>query len=68
MGIAVADNGRVYVSDNTGVIDVFDTEGTWLATWSGLSLPRGLSIDGEGNVWLADSHSGVIAFAQTGRA
>jgi sugar lactone lactonase YvrE len=67
VAIAVAANGRVYVSDKAGAIDVFNTEGTRLATWSGLSLPMGLTIDGEGNVWLADSKGGVIAFSPDGK-
>jgi DNA-binding beta-propeller fold protein YncE len=67
LAIAVDGRGRVYVSDEGwGKIEVFDDAGGWLATWSGLGGPEGITVDGEGNVWVAEASTAVIEFSPAG--
>jgi sugar lactone lactonase YvrE len=56
IALAVDGEGRVYVSDTAGKIEVFAPDGTSLATWAKESRsPGGLAFDGDGNIWVADA-------------
>ncbi|MEE3002683.1 MAG: SMP-30/gluconolactonase/LRE family protein [Planctomycetota bacterium] len=64
-------NGRSYVIDKTGRVQVFDSQGVFLHGWSMPSYdngkPTGVSIGPRGNVWVADTHEfQVIAFDPEG--
>jgi len=59
-GIAIAD-GRVYVVDMTGRIQVFGPDGRWLATWRleqiNRGYPSGLGVRPDGCLGVADTHN-----------
>lgn len=73
-GIAVANNGRVYVADRLrGAIDMYDPDGAYrgrfvpqtITAW----LPVGVTVDGEGSVYVTDTSAGyhrVLVFRQNG--
>jgi DNA-binding beta-propeller fold protein YncE len=71
-GIAVADNGMVYVADTgNGQLKVFDPSGGMIgsidrgAASGNLGLPVGVAIDDHGNVLVVDSNAArVQAYAQ----
>ena len=50
----------IVVIDKTGRLQRFTHEGKFLSSWelelSGTGYPTGVSIDGEGNIWIADTH------------
>lgn len=67
VALAVDGQGLVYVSDRWGSIEVFDSDGRWLASWDGLGSPVGITVDLDGNVWVADEgQTEVIKFAPDG--
>ncbi len=47
MVLAVDDNGNVYVNTNApaGLVSKYDKTGNLLATWTGLDLPTGITVD-----------------------
>ena len=55
-----ADDSVIVVIDKTGRLQRFTLEGTFLSSWelelSGTGFPTGVSIDDEGNIWVADTH------------
>jgi DNA-binding beta-propeller fold protein YncE len=55
-GVAVG-GGRVYVADTfNNRVQVFDDKGTFLLHFvGGFSTPRGIAVDREGRIWVADS-------------
>jgi DNA-binding beta-propeller fold protein YncE len=66
--IAIGQDGRVYVSDRDAhVIDIFDADGRPLdgATTSPMS-PEQLTLDRDGNIWVADSTNRVLKFSPDG--
>lgn len=74
-GIAVDDEGRVYVADYANHrIQVFDPAGRLLAGWGGegggpgqLRLPAGIAVDGPGRVYVSDlGNHRVQVFDRTG--
>jgi sugar lactone lactonase YvrE len=53
--LALAPSGDVYVTDLNGTVFRFDSGGTLLGTFGGqLETPRGIAVDGAGNVLVAD--------------
>jgi streptogramin lyase len=71
--LALDAQGRVYVADQSstnsgGKIVVFDGNGAWLATWTGLRTPSGIAIDRDGNAWVTDYEAGhVVKHAPDGK-
>ncbi len=64
--IAIDQNQSLYVVDKTGRIQVFDTNGTFLRSWTTPEIangkPTGLSIANDGSVMVADTHYFRILF------
>ncbi len=58
--ITIDRDQRLYIVDKTARIQVFKTDGTFLRSWStpdhANGKPTGLSIDGDGNLMVADTH------------
>ncbi len=60
-GVAVAENGRVYVLDtDNNRVQYFDENGTWLGMWdareqSGLNQPWGIAVGPDNSVYVADT-------------
>lgn len=55
-GIAVDDEGRIYVADgNNGRLQVFDERGRFLYLLGAMSLPRGVRMDGEDRLYVVDA-------------
>ncbi|MBI3647631.1 MAG: hypothetical protein HY240_02560, partial [Actinobacteria bacterium] len=78
-GIAVDGSGDIYVADTSNNrIQEFSAPGVWVRTWGSSApsagsatgafrSPKGLAIDGSGNVWVADSGNNRIQeFGPTG--
>ena len=56
--IDVDSRGRVFVGDRSNNrIQIFDQEGTHLATWTQFGRPSGISFDEAGQIFVADSES-----------
>jgi DNA-binding beta-propeller fold protein YncE len=55
-----SDENTLVVIDKTGRLQRFSHDGTFLSSWdlklSGTGFPTGVSIDDEGNIWIADTH------------
>jgi DNA-binding beta-propeller fold protein YncE len=66
--LAVDARGRVYASERTaGTIEVFDAEGRPLATGTVESMrPEGVTLDGDGNLWVADNLNRILKFSPDG--
>ncbi len=69
--IAIDSQDRLYVVDMTARIQVFDVDGRFLRGWRTPAYengkPTGLSIDGNGNVLVADTHYyRVLIYSDTG--
>ncbi|MFN8589890.1 MAG: hypothetical protein U0031_00420 [Thermomicrobiales bacterium] len=48
-------------------MEVFDSAGHSLATWTDeINSPRGVTVDGEGNIWVTDDSRGVLEFSPDG--
>jgi len=76
VGVAVDDDGNVYVSDTwNNRVEVFDANGTFIRTFGEagdgpgyFARPKGISIDGDGHVWVADGmQDRVQVFTPEGR-
>ena len=61
-GCLAADDTRVYIGDNHGLIYVFDPTGKLLTKWNQEQLPLGLSIDRAGLLWVL-RQTGVAALS-----
>ena len=66
-----AQGEMIVVIDKTGRLQRFTHEGKFLSSWdlelSGTGYPTGVSIDGEGNIWIADTHQNrVLVLDPTG--
>jgi len=56
--LAMDSAGRLFVADRgNSRLQIFDQEGTWLATWTQFGRPSGLYIDGNDTLYSADSES-----------
>ena len=56
--LAIDARGRLFVADReNNRIQIFDQEGEHLATWTQFGRPSGISFDGHGNIYVADSES-----------
>lgn len=56
--IAVDKRGRVFIADrNNNRVQLFDQQGTHLATWTQFGRPSGIFFDGKDNIYVADSES-----------
>jgi sugar lactone lactonase YvrE len=68
LSLVIDKQGRIYVGDHTGgKIAVFDADGQLLATWKDeVSRPEQLALDGDGNLWVADTSRGVQKFSPDG--
>lgn len=70
--VAVLSNGHVVVDtwiDSTGVIRIFDCDGTCVRSFGGdvLSLPRQLAVDANDNIYVANrGASSVVVFSASG--
>jgi DNA-binding beta-propeller fold protein YncE len=54
--VATDGEGRVYVADrNNDRVQVFDSNGTHLDTWGGLSFPNDILVTADQEVWVADN-------------
>lgn len=61
-GIVLDPDGRVYVADRGNTrIQVFDSDGKHIATWTGLGTPWNIAYDRAGNaLWMCDGDLGRI--------
>ena len=67
IALAVDGRGWVYVADEAwGKIEVFDDEGTWLTSWTALGAPEGITVSGDGTIWVAEASVGVVQFTPEG--
>ena len=56
--IDIDSNGRIFVADRSNNrIQIFDQEGTHLATWTQFGRPSVIAFDGKGQIFVADSES-----------
>lgn len=56
--LAMDSAGRLFVADRgNSRLQIFDQEGTWLATWTQFGRPSGLYIDANDTLYSADSES-----------
>jgi len=61
-GVAVADNGDVYVSDgNNRRVQVFDSKGTFLRFVDTSGVPRGIAYDKKKRLYVADALAHTVA-------
>ena len=59
--LAMDSKGRLFVGDRSNNrIQILDQEGNFLAEWKQFSRPSGIAIDGEDNIYVADSESGSV--------
>ena len=56
--LALDADGRLFVADReNNRVQIFDQEGKHLASWTQFGRPSGISFDGHGNIYVADSES-----------
>jgi DNA-binding beta-propeller fold protein YncE len=56
--MAIDSRGRIFIGDRSNNrIQIFDQEGTHLATWTQFGRPSGISFDENGQIFVADSES-----------
>lgn len=56
--IAIDDAGRVFVGDRSNNrVQIFDQDGNHLASWTQFGRPSGITFDGNGRIYVADSES-----------
>ncbi len=56
--IDIDQRGRVFVGDRSNNrIQIFDQQGTHLASWTQYGRPSGIAFDGNGRIYVADSES-----------
>ncbi len=67
-GIAVSANGCIYALDASGSIQVFSAQGGLLHTMRPTDQPRGITLDGQGNLYLAGHATGIKELDRSGHA
>ncbi len=66
-GIAVGDDGSLYLVDSDGEVRVFDAEGQPLRDWdTGLSQPSDIALDAQGNVYVVAGDNRLRRFRPDG--
>jgi DNA-binding beta-propeller fold protein YncE len=62
-------NDRVYVGDRENArIQIFDTDGRFLAQWTGIGYPYGLWITPDQHIWMVDGgFDRIVELDQTGK-
>ena len=64
-----SDNQVIVVIDKSGRLQRYSHEGTFISSWdlelSGTGFPTGVSIDEDGNIWIADTHQHRILVLDT---
>lgn len=64
--LAMDSKGRLFVGDRSNNrIQIFDQDGKYIAEWSQFSRPSGIAIDGQDNIYVADSESGGVDRTRT---
>jgi sugar lactone lactonase YvrE len=64
--LAMDSRGRLFVGDRANNrIKIFDQNGTLLDTWYQFSRPSGIYIDGNDDIYVADSESGSVDTTRT---
>jgi len=59
--LAIDNDGRLFVADRwNNRIQIFDQDGNFLAMWTQFGRPSGISFDGHGHIFVADSESDDI--------
>ena len=60
-GIEMDPGGRIFVADrDNNRVQIFDQEGTHLATWTQFGRPSGITFDTNGQVFVTDSESDPV--------
>jgi DNA-binding beta-propeller fold protein YncE len=76
MGVAVDEDGNVYVTDTfNNRVEMFDAEGTFVSTFgkngdgpADFQRPKGIAVDCDGHIWVADAaQDKVKVFNREGR-
>ena len=66
--LAMDSQGRIFVGDRwNNRIQLFDQEGNFLAIWTQFGRPSGIYIDGDDNIYVADSESSPAPNEFTGQ-
>ena len=59
--LAMDSRGRIFVGDRSNNrIQILDQDGNFIAEWAQFSRPSGIAIDGDDNIYVADSESGKV--------
>ena len=59
--IEMDSRGRIFVGDRSNNrVQIFDQEGTHLATWTQFGRPSGIAFDTNGQIYVADSESDIV--------
>jgi DNA-binding beta-propeller fold protein YncE len=67
--VVIDKNDRVYVGDRENArIQIFDTDGRFLAQWTGIGYPYGLCITPDQHVWMVDGgFDRIVELDQAGK-
>ena len=59
--IGMDSTGRIFVADrNNNRVQIFDQEGTHLASWTQFGRPSGIAFDTNGQIFVTDSESDIV--------
>ena len=67
--VVIDRNDRVYVGDRENArIQIFDTDGRFIAQWTGIGYPYGLCITPDQHLWMVDGgFDRIVELDQTGK-